>query len=74
MGSRSTNNTLQTAPVYQMAGRESGSGTPPTFQNGTLLSNLPSMMSQAVSGGKGGLSLAVASLVAQTVLAVLAAK
>ena len=27
MGLRSTNNSLQTAPVYQMAGGESGSGT-----------------------------------------------
>ena len=57
-----------------MAGRESGSGTPPTSQNGTSLSNLPSMTSQVVSGVEGGLSPAVASLVAQTVQPVLAAK
>lgn len=74
MGSHLMNNTLQTALVYQMAGRESGSGTPPTSQNGTSLSNLPSMTSQVVSGVEGGLSPAVASLVAQTVQPVLAAK
>ena len=67
MGSRSTNNSLQTAPLYQMAGRESGSAT---SQSGSSLGDLPPATSQAVvSGGEGGISLALASLIAQTVQA-----
>ena len=74
MGSRSTNNSLQKAPVYQMAGGDSGSNTSTLF-TGMLLDKLPPSMSQAVvPGGKGGISPALASLIAQTVQAALAAQ
>ena len=74
MGSRSTNNSLQTAPVYQMAGGESGSSTS-TSLTGTSLDDLPPTTSQAVvPGGEGGISPALASLIAQTVQAALAAE
>ena len=74
MGSRSTNNSLQTAPVYQMASGESGSSSL-TSLTGTSLDELPPTTSQAVvPGGEGGISPALASLIAQTVQAVLAAK
>ena len=69
MGLRSTNNSLQTAPVYQMAGGESSSGTL-TLHTATSLHELPPTTSQAVvSGGEGGISLALALLIAQTVQA-----
>ena len=74
MGSRSTKNSLQTAPVYQMAGGESGSSTS-TSLTGTSLDDLPPTTSQAVvPGGEGGISPALASLIAQTVQAALAAE
>ena len=74
IGPRSTNNSLQKAPVYQMAGRDSGSSTS-TSLTGTSLDELPPTTSQAVvPGGKGGISPALASLIAQTVQAALAAE
>ena len=74
MGSRSTNNSLQTAPVYQMASGESGSSTS-TSLTGMSLDELPPSTSQAVvPGGEGGISLALALLIAQTVQAALAAE
>ena len=74
MGSCSTNSSLQTAPVCQMVGGESGSGTL-TSNNGTSLDDLPSTTSQAVAfGGERGISPALALLIAQTVQAALAAK
>ena len=50
MGWRSTNNSLQTAPVYQIAGGKSGSGTS-TWHSGTTLDDLPPTASPVVSGG-----------------------
>ena len=64
MGSQLTNNILQTAPVYQMAGRDSGSSTS-TSLTGMSLDELPPTTSQAVvPGGKPGISSALASLIA----------
>ena len=70
MGSRSTNNSFQTAPIYQMAGGESTS----TSHTVTLLDESPMTSQAVVSGGEGGISPALASLIAQRVQAVLAAK
>ena len=70
MGSRSTNNSLQTAPVYQMAGSESIS----TSHTVTSLDESPMTSQAVVSGGKGGISPALASFIAQTVQAALAAE
>ena len=64
IGSRSTNNSLQTAPVYQMAGRESGLGTS-TSHTVTLLDDLPTTSQAVVSGGEGGISPALALFIAQ---------
>ena len=73
MGSRSMNNSLQMALVYQMAGGESGSSTS-TSHTVTSLDNLPTTSQAVVSGGEGGISPALASFIAQTVQAALAAK
>ena len=70
MGLCSTNNSLQTALVYQMVGRESGSGTL-TSNNGMSLDDLPPTMSQTVAFGG---PLALVSLIAQIVQAALAAE
>ena len=55
-----------------MAGRESGLGTS-TSHTVTLLDNLPTTSQAVVSGGEGGISPALASFIAQTVQAALAA-
>ena len=70
MGSRSTNNSLQTAPVYHMAGGESTS----TSHTVTSLDESPSTSQAVVCGGEGGISPALASFIAQTVQAALAAE
>ena len=70
MGSRSTNNSLQTAPVYHMAGGESTS----TSHTVTSLDESPTTSQAVVSGGEGGISPALASFIAQTVQAALAAE
>ena len=70
MGSRLMNNSLQTAPVYQMAGGESTS----TSHTVTLLDESPTTSQAVVSGGEGGISPALASFIAQTVQTALAAK
>jgi len=55
-----------------MAGRESGSAT---SQSGSSLGDVPSTASQTVaSGGKGEISPTLATLVAQSVQAALAAE
>ena len=74
MGSLSTNNSSQTALVYQMAGGESGSSTS-TSLTGTSLDELAPMTSQAVvPGGEGEISPALSLLIAQTGQAALAAE
>ena len=73
MGSRSVNNSLQTAPVYPMADRESGLNTSTSYII-TSLDDLPTTSQAAVSGGEGGISPALASFIAQTVQAALAAE
>ena len=70
MGSRLTNNRLQMAPVYQMAGGESTL----TSHSVTSLDESPMTSQAVVSGGKGGISPALASFIAQTVQAALAAE
>ena len=70
MGSRSTNNSLQMAPVYQMAGGESTS----TSHTVMSLDESPTTSQAVVFGGEGGISPALASFIAQTVQAALAAK
>ena len=74
MGSSSTNNSLQTATLYQLAGGESGSGT---SQSGSSPSDVPTTASQTVqvvSGREGEISPALAALMAQSVQAALTAK
>ena len=66
MGSRSTYNTLQMAPVYQMAGGESGLSTS-TSHTVTSLDDSSTTSQAVVSGGEGVISPALASLIAQTV-------
>ena len=73
MGSRSTNNSLQTAPVYPMADGESGLGTS-TSHTVPSLDDLPTTSHAVVSGGEGGISPALASFIAQTVQAALVAE
>ena len=70
MGSRSSNSSLQTALDYQVAGSESTS----TSHTVTSLDELPMTSQAVVSGGNGGISPALASFIAQTVQAALAAK
>ena len=73
IGSRSTNNSLQTAPVYPMAGGESDLGTS-TSHTVTSLDHLPTTSQALVSSGEGGIPPALASFIAQTVQAALAAE
>ena len=70
MGSHSTNNSLQTALVYQMAGGESTSAS----HTVTSLGESPTTSQAVVSGGEGGITPALASFIAQTVQAALAAE
>jgi len=74
MGSRSTDNSLQTAPLYQMAGGESGSAT---SQRGSSLGDVPTTASQTVqvvSGREEAISPPLAALIAQSAQAALAAE
>ena len=71
MGSRLTNNSLQTPPAYQMAGRESGLSIS-TSHTVTSLDNLPTKSQAVVSGGEGGISPALALFIAQAVQPALA--
>ena len=74
MGSRSTNNSLQTAPLYQMAGGESSLAT---SSSGSSLDDVPTTASQTVqgvSGHEGEISPALTALIAQSVQAALAAE
>ena len=73
IGSRSTNNSLQTAPVYAMAGGESDLGTS-ISHTVTSLDHLPTTSQAVVSSGEGGIPPALASFIAQTVQAALAAE
>ena len=73
MGSRSTNNSLQTAPVFSMADGESDL-SPLTSHTVTSLADLPTTSQAVVAGSEGGISPALASFIAQTVQAALAAE
>ena len=73
MGLRSTKNSLQTAPVYLMAGGECDL-SPSASHTVTSLADLPTTSQAVVSGSEGGISSALASLIAQTVQAALAAE
>ena len=73
MGSRSTNNSLQTAPVFSMADGESDL-SPLTLHTVTSLADLPTTSQAVVAGSEGGISPALASFIAQTVQAALAAE
>ena len=72
MGSRATNNSLQTAPLMSTpsTGDDVVANVPSTSRSGGLLEGLP-----AVDGsGDAGISLALVSLITQTVQAALAAE
>ena len=64
IGSRSTNKSLQTAPIHPMAGGESDLGTS-TSHTVTSLDHLPTTSQAVVSSGEGGIPPALASFIAQ---------
>ena len=72
MGSRGTNNSLQTAPLMSTppTGDDDVANIPSTSQSGGTLEGLPAMD----ASGEAGISLAIVSLITQTVRAALAAE
>ena len=73
MGSCSTNNSLQSAPVFSMAGGESDL-SPSTSHTVMFLADLPTTSQAVIAGSEGGISPHLASFIAQTVQAALATK
>lgn len=73
MGTRSTNNSMQTAPLHRIGGEESGSGAGTPLNRGSL-DKSPLTSHAEVPVGDEGVSSALAALIAQTVQAALAAE
>ena len=73
MGTRSTNNSMQTAPLHRVDGEENGSdaGTP---SNSDSLDGLPPSSCAEAPVGDEGISPALAAFIARTVQAALAAQ
>ena len=74
MGSRATNNSLQTAPILStpLTGQDDVVNALSTSPAGGSLKGLPSASHAVDASGKAGISPAIASLIAQTVWAALA--
>ena len=75
MGSRATNNSLQTAPVMPspLTGEDDVANAPSTSHPSGSLEGLPSTLQAVDASGETGISLAIASLIAQIVWVALAA-
>ena len=73
MGTRSTNNSMQTAPLHRIGGEESGSVTGTPSNRGSL-DKSPLTSHAEVPVGDEGVSPALAALIAQTVQAALGAE
>ena len=73
MGTRSTNNSMQTAPLHRVDGEENGSDAGTPSNSGSLDGLPPSSCAEAPVGDE-GISPALAAFIARTVQAALAAR